>query len=134
VTRVTGHRRLRIAREIKAEFDDAADWMEDVMDVKLRAGRREDAETCGRICFEAFSTIARGHTFPSDVPAREVGVGLVSMMLEHPHIYSVVAEVDGKVVGSNFLDERSCIAAVGPITVDPMDERNLNLLRTLVVR
>jgi predicted N-acetyltransferase YhbS len=121
-----GHGRLRIverdqgvAREIQASIGDAAEWMEDVMDVKLRAGRRDDAETCGRICYEAFSTIARGHTFPPDVPAREVGVGLVSMMLEHPHIYSVVAEVDGKVVGSNFLDERAAIVGVGPITVDP---------------
>jgi len=31
----------------------------------------------------------------------------------------VVAEHDGKIVGSNFLDERSSIAGVGPITVDP---------------
>jgi N-acetylglutamate synthase-like GNAT family acetyltransferase len=31
----------------------------------------------------------------------------------------VVAERDGRVIGSNFLDERSVIAGVGPITVDP---------------
>ncbi len=30
-----------------------------------------------------------------------------------------MAELDGRVVGSNFLDERSAIAGVGPITVDP---------------
>ena len=36
-----------------------------------------------------------------------------------PGFYSVVAELDGRVVGSNFLDERSAIAGVGPITVDP---------------
>jgi len=36
-----------------------------------------------------------------------------------PKFYSVVAEHDGQVVGSNFLDERSTIAGVGPITVDP---------------
>jgi hypothetical protein len=35
------------------------------------------------------------------------------------HFYSVVAEIDGAVVGSNFLDERSPIAGLGPITVDP---------------
>jgi predicted N-acetyltransferase YhbS len=93
--------------------------MEDVMDVELRPGRRDDAETCGRICFEAFGAIARAHTFPSDVPAPEVGVGLVSMLLEHPQVYSVVAEINGRIVGSNFLDERSTIAGVGPITVDP---------------
>jgi hypothetical protein len=32
------------------------------MDVKLRPGRPEDVEACGRICFEAFGTIASEHT------------------------------------------------------------------------
>ncbi|HEX8490423.1 MAG TPA: GNAT family N-acetyltransferase, partial [Chthoniobacterales bacterium] len=40
-------------------------------------------------------------------------------MLSHSGFYSVVAELDGRVVGSNFLDERSVIAGVGPITIDP---------------
>jgi N-acetylglutamate synthase-like GNAT family acetyltransferase len=39
--------------------------------------------------------------------------------MAHPHIYGVVAELDGRVVGSNFIDERSIIAGIGPITVDP---------------
>jgi predicted N-acetyltransferase YhbS len=30
-----------------------------------------------------------------------------------------VAEADGRIAGSNFLDERSAIVGVGPITVDP---------------
>ena len=41
------------------------------------------------------------------------------MLLAHPRFYSVVAEGEGRIVGSNFLDERSSIAGVGPITVDP---------------
>ena len=40
-------------------------------------------------------------------------------MLANPKFYGVVAEIDGRVVGSNFLDERNPIAGVGPITVDP---------------
>ena len=40
-------------------------------------------------------------------------------MLANPKFYSVVAEIDGRIVGSNFLDERNSIAGVGPITVDP---------------
>ena len=31
----------------------------------------------------------------------------------------MVAEIDGRIVGSNFLDERSPIRGVGPITVAP---------------
>jgi N-acetylglutamate synthase-like GNAT family acetyltransferase len=40
-------------------------------------------------------------------------------MLGHPRFFSVVAEMEGRVVGSNFMDERNPIAGVGPITVDP---------------
>ena len=40
-------------------------------------------------------------------------------MLKDPEFHSVVAEIDGRIVGSNFLDERNTIAGIGPITVDP---------------
>jgi hypothetical protein len=39
--------------------------------------------------------------------------------LTHPGLYAVVAELDGRVVGSNFLDEGSAIAGLRPITVAP---------------
>ena len=41
------------------------------------------------------------------------------MLLEHPGFYAVVAERDGTVIGSNFLDERSTIVGIDPISVDP---------------
>jgi GNAT superfamily N-acetyltransferase len=40
-------------------------------------------------------------------------------MFSHPGFYAVVAERDGKIEGSNCLDERSLIAGVGPITIEP---------------
>jgi hypothetical protein len=89
------------------------------MNVKLRVGTQADAVPCGTICYEAFKAINTQHNFPPDFPSAEVASGLLSMMLAHPQFYSVVAELDGRVVGSNFLDERSSIAGVGPITVDP---------------
>lgn len=89
------------------------------MDFKLRTGKLDDAETCGSICFEAFKALADQHNFPPDFPAPEVAVGLLSQLLSRKDIYSVVAEVDGRVVGSNFLWENTNIAGVGPITVDP---------------
>jgi Acetyltransferase (GNAT) family len=46
----------------------------------------------------------------------------VTMLLSNPGFYSVVAEKDGNVSGSNFLDERGPIAGVGPITVDPTSQ------------
>jgi hypothetical protein len=41
------------------------------------------------------------------------------MLLSNPSFYSVVAEEDGRIVGSNFLDERGPIAGIGPVSVDP---------------
>lgn len=89
------------------------------MDVKLRPGTTDDAAECGRICFESFSSIAGEHNFPPDFPAPDVAVGMLSTMLGRPGFYSVVAEAGGAIVGSNFLDERSPVVGVGPITVDP---------------
>jgi GNAT superfamily N-acetyltransferase len=40
-------------------------------------------------------------------------------MFAHPGFYCVVAESSGQILGSNCLDERSAIAGVGPITIDP---------------
>src|ERR687897_1282676 len=86
----------------------------------LRAGRSEDAETCGSICYEAFKAIADQHNFPPDFPSPEVSGGVITSLLARgDDIYSVIAEVDGRVVGSNFLTEFGAIAGVGPITIDP---------------
>jgi len=90
--------------------------------VILRPGTPDDASACGVICFEAFKAIASEHNFPWDFPTVEIATGLVEKLLAHPGFYSVVAERDGKVVGSNFLDERSPIAGIGPITVDPASQ------------
>ena len=89
------------------------------MELKLRSGTTEDAEICGRICYNAFKTISEAHGFAPDFPAPEVAIEVLKRMLANPKFYSVVAEIDGRIVGSNFMDERNTIAGVGPITVDP---------------
>jgi predicted N-acetyltransferase YhbS len=89
------------------------------MSIVLRRGAAADAAACGAICYEAFKSTCTAHGFPPDFPSADVAGGLMSMLLSHPKFYSVVAEADGRIVGSNFLDERACIAGVGPITVDP---------------
>src|SRR5947199_4416330 len=88
-------------------------------DLELRPGTVDDAERYGKICYEAFTTIAKAHNFMPDFPSDEIAIGLIKSLLSHPGFYSVVAELDGQIVGSNFLDERSAIAGLGPITVDP---------------
>ncbi|HJU33787.1 MAG TPA: GNAT family N-acetyltransferase [Nitrososphaera sp.] len=89
------------------------------MSIKLRQGTREDAKECGEICYRAFRVIAEKHNFPPDFPSPEVSIAILSELLGHPRIYSVVAELDGQIVGSNFVDERSIIAGIGPITIEP---------------
>lgn len=89
------------------------------MQLKLRPGVPADAVRAGTICFEAFKSISERHSFPPDFPSPEPAVGLMNFLLARPDIYSVMAERDGQLVGSNFLWENAVIAGVGPITIDP---------------
>jgi GNAT superfamily N-acetyltransferase len=84
----------------------------------IRRAKPEDAPACGQICYEAFTSLNLAHNFPPDLPEVGAAVGLLSMMFSHPGFYCVVAELDGRIAGSNCLDERSSIAGVGPITID----------------
>jgi hypothetical protein len=79
------------------------------------APSRKTHECCGQVCFDAFYRINTDHDFPSP----DVAVGLLSMLFSHPEFHCVVAESDGRLVGSNCLDARSAIAGLGPITVGP---------------
>ena len=90
----------------------------------LREAQPRDAEICGTICYEAFNTLSKRHGFPCDFPAPDVAISVLSMMFSHPGFYCVVAEAGGRIVGSNCLDERSVIAGVGPITVDPQTQNS----------
>ena len=88
------------------------------MDFTLRPGTPDDAQACGVICYEAFTNISQQHNFPPDFPAPEVAISMLQMVLSHPGVYSVVAEQEGRIVGSNFLWEGGPVSGVGPITVD----------------
>lgn len=88
-------------------------------DVVVRMATPRDSAVCGKICFDAFSAINAAHGFPCDFPGPEASTRLLSMMFSSPGCYCVVAEFDGRIVGSNCMDERSVIHGVGPITIDP---------------
>ena len=61
------------------------------MSVTIRQARPEDAQVCGRICFEAFSKINTDHGFPPDVPNAEAGIGFMGTLFSHPGFWCVVA-------------------------------------------
>jgi hypothetical protein len=85
----------------------------------LRAATANDDVACGRICYDAFCAINDAHRFPHDFPSTEFTTELLRMLIDHPGFYGVVAERDGRIIGSNFLDERAIVVGVGPISVDP---------------
>ena len=100
-------------------------------DVVIRTAKPEDGPVCGQICYDAFSTINAAHGFPCDFPSPEIAIGLISTLFSNPGFHCVVAEVDGRILCSNVLDERSVIQGVGPITIDPTAQ-NLGLGRKLM--
>lgn len=89
------------------------------MSLTIRPITGADTEACGRIIYEAFKGFHDRHQFPRDFQTLEDAVQLTGLFVDHPAIFGAVAEIDGRIVGSNFLDERNSVRGVGPITVDP---------------
>jgi GNAT superfamily N-acetyltransferase len=103
----------------------------DTREILLREPRPEDAEAVAQIVFDAFGQIHDHHRFQRDFPELAVARGMIDVWIPHPNIWGVIAEIDGRVVGSNFLDERDEIRGVGPITIDP-EAQNVGVGRKLM--
>jgi GNAT superfamily N-acetyltransferase len=87
--------------------------------VIVRAATTDDADSCGRIFYDAFGAIATRHNLPIEPSSREFTRFMVGQMLATDGFAALVAERAGEVLGSAFVDERGAIAGVGPVTVDP---------------
>lgn len=98
----------------------------------IRPAQPADVDRCGLICYDAFTTLNKHHNFPPDFPSPDAAQQVISMMFSHPGFFCVVAEQDGKIVGSNCMDERSAIAGIGPITIDP-SVQNAGVGRQLMI-
>jgi len=85
----------------------------------IRRAKPADAAASGKICYEAFYKVNADHGFPPDLPSIEPAVDVLATMFGHSGFFCVIAEDGGRIVGSNCMDERSTIAGIGPITVDP---------------
>ena len=85
------------------------------MEITLRTATADDAPRCGRVLHDAFESLADRHGFPPDFPSIQVAVGVRGSLIAHPEFYGVVAEHAAKIVGSNFMDERSAVLGIGPI-------------------
>ena len=91
------------------------------MDLIIRSIRQTDAETCGKIGFQAHKAISSAHGYPSEQPSLEFAVGMIRTLLANPNSWGALAERDGQILGSIFLHvfPPSPVAAIGPLTVDP---------------
>src|SRR5262249_47421530 len=98
----------------------------------LPRGDPSDSPNLGNIYYPRFEAICEQHGFSPAFPSSDAAAGLLTMLIGHERFFDIVAEVDGKIVGSNFLDERNPIAGVGPVTVDPAVQ-NDGVGRTLML-
>jgi Acetyltransferases len=101
------------------------------MNLIFRKAVVDDAEPLSTICYNAFKAISERHNFPYDFESSEAAIGLITMLLSRPDAYNIAAEIDGKLVASNFLWEGNDVAGVGPITVDP-DVQNASIGKKLM--
>ena len=56
--------------------------------ITIRRAQPEDIEVCGRICFEAFTTLNRNHNFPPDFPTPEVAVPSRSILRRKTDVWA----------------------------------------------
>jgi len=104
-------------------------------ELTIRSITPEDRSACGRILYEAFLSIAERHNFPPDFPSPEAAMGVMGFLIDTS--FGVVAERDGRILGSNFLKEGDPISAVGPISVDPVLQESgvgRRLMRAVIER
>lgn len=94
------------------------------MGLTIRSIKQDDAETCGKIGFQAHKAISSAHGYPSEQPSVGFAVGMIKTLLANPNSWGALAERDGKILGSIFLHvfPPSPVAAIGPLTVDPSAE------------
>ncbi len=90
----------------------------------IRPIEQVDAEICGKIGYEAHKTISSAHGYPSEQPSEEFATGLIRRLLDNPNSWGVLAERQGKTLGSIFLHRfpPSPVAVIGQLTAHPSAE------------
>lgn len=94
------------------------------MSLIIRSIEQNDAESCGKIGYQAHKTISSAHGYPCEQPSEEFGIELLRRLLSNPNSWGVLAERQGKILGSIFLHKfpPSPVAVIGPLTVHPSAE------------
>jgi predicted N-acetyltransferase YhbS len=92
--------------------------------ISIRPIREHDIEAAARAAFAAHSALAARQGHPSEHPSPAFSAGLLSLKVKDQNAFGFVAEQNGKIVGSVFLNRfpSTPVAAIGPLTVDPEAE------------
>jgi GNAT superfamily N-acetyltransferase len=98
--------------------------------ITTRSITLEDAESCGHVAFNAHWAVAAAHGFPPEHPSVDFSIGLMRAKIGDQNACGAVAERDGRIVGSIFLNTfpPAPVAAIGPLTVDPAAEGGVGML------
>ena len=94
------------------------------MSLIIRSIKQGDARRVPQDWIQAHKTISSAHGYPCEQPSEEFRIGLIRSLLGNPNSWGVLAEQQGKVLGSIFLHEfpPSPVAVIGPLTVHPSAE------------
>lgn len=89
------------------------------MKAHIRLAIPADVEACGHIIFESFKEVSEQHNFPNDFPSLITTTQLARLFIMDNSVFSIVAEIDGSVIGCNFLQEGHPMRSIGPTCVAP---------------
>jgi predicted N-acetyltransferase YhbS len=98
----------------------------------IRPAAPDDLAAVAPVLYSAFKSVSDRHNFPPDFDSPEDAHGVASLLLNHPKFYGVIAEDNGRLLGSNFIDLRSPVVGLGPISVDP-EVQNRGIGRQLML-
>ena len=89
------------------------------MTVTIRPATESDSNACGDAMYVAFHTVDQQHGFPSYFTDRDHAQQAARSLITADHVYSLIAEGNGRILGSVFMNEKRPIRAIGPVSVHP---------------
>jgi ribosomal protein S18 acetylase RimI-like enzyme len=106
----------------RIRFDATTFWKGPLL-IRLRPAVDADAEACGRIIHAAFKDVDERHAFTPNFTSEQQATYVARLFIGLACMHGIVADDDGRVLGSVFLDVGDPIKSVGLISVDPASQR-----------
>jgi GNAT superfamily N-acetyltransferase len=89
------------------------------MTIELVEASREHLDEISKIAYDAFQKLSERHGFPPDFPNSQSARPVFELLVQRSDYFGLVALVDKKPVGSNFVLKSDQVAAIGPLSVEP---------------